>query len=56
MGTNENSEITKLNLKLNGDLIKERDTIIELEKEKEEIIKGKIEEFENYKKNDYNIE
>ena len=56
LGTNENSEITKLNLKLNEDLIKERNKIIELEKEKEEIIKRKIEEFENYKKNDYNIE
>ena len=56
LGTNENSEITKLNLKLNEDLFKERNKIIELEKEKEEIVKGKIEEFENYKKNDYNIE
>ena len=56
LGSNENSEITKLNLKLNEDLLKERNKIIELEKEKEEIIKRKIEEFENYKKNDYNIE
>ena len=56
LGANENSEITKLNLKLNEDLLKEKNKVIKLEKEKEEIIKQKIEKFENYKKNDYNIE
>ena len=56
LGANENSEITKLNLKLNEDLLKEKNKVIQLEKEKEEIIKQKIEKFENYKKNDYNIE
>ena len=56
LNSNVHSEMKNLNLKLNEDLIKERNKIIKLEKENEKIKIQKIEQFENYKKNDYNEE
>ena len=56
LNSNVHSEMKNLNLKLNEDLIKERNKIIKLEKENEKIKIQKNEQFENYKKNDYNEE
>ena len=37
LGANENSEITKLNLKLNEDLLKEKNKVIQLEKKRKKL-------------------
>jgi len=57
MNTNEKtSELENLNKKLNEQLFEERNKIMKLEKENENIKNQKIKQFENYKKNDYNEE
>ena len=51
-GNNQNNN--KLYLDLSDELLKEKNKNIDLENQIERIKKEKIEDFETYKKNDYN--
>ena len=54
--TQTNNNLKKLNYELNEELMKERDITLGLKNELEKLKRKKFEQFESYKKNDYNEE